>query len=504
MNWTNPQITKSSEYLDHENIFTMGRNADKEDNISLENAHSIEMSGDNELAGDFVYNDYDENKQCDFMLFRQETTKTDLKDILENKVLFDRNKNANQKSLSVLDNVVQKNEKKINVKNLNRRSSDESGWNRKFSDDLILSKQLKRRKRKTRPPVKDICFEFDKTEFQDCSLLDSESRLSNLNHSVPSITEKVNKFQNNCAKYINSVEMTKTSNKKFKFKKIFDPKKFFSSNGSVTKFENFQEKFNMFLFLPQLLLFNNMLNSNLSKANPKQTPNPPKPLNKNPKQSSETITHISMNSSQRFSSKSNKLTDHQKHKKISKKLRRAWNLNQQIPINIFKKQVRYKSLANLSPNSNEEACNLKDEKDQFFGMKRSARMSRQRKSKLDAKNKIKNSMLRRRKQRAPLGEEKEHLEYKRLVGLKRDLDDFLGNESNSSIEHLFGSNLNSKKCTKQRVSSHFDQIISPPLQNAKNHRFGRDGMNFEYVEFLDFSFKNINKPNFLVTNITSK
>lgn len=266
-----------------------------------------------------------------------------------------------------------------------------------------------------------------------------------------------------------------TKSKRPRFKKIFDPRQFYEELKTTPESENLREKFNIFLFLPQLLLLNNMCTRGKGGLEVESRCYESRRIATG-KGGSETNTNVSLSTSQRFSTKSG-LTEDQKHRKISKKLRRAWNLNQQISVNIFKKQVRF-----LGPERSAQAEKLNpegiemSEKD-VFGMKRVRKATTQRRSKLEAKNKIKKSMMRQRKLRAPLGEEKEHLEYKRLVGLKRDLGEFR------------------RDCGQEtRGRRHFDGPAKTP----------REGRNFEYVEFLDFSFKNINKPNFLAANVQPK
>ena len=265
-----------------------------------------------------------------------------------------------------------------------------------------------------------------------------------------------------------------------KFKKIFDPREFYAGLQTAPESEDLREKFNIFLFLPQLLLLNNVCQGGKASLKVESRGYESRRLTAG-KGSSETNTNVSMNTSQRLSAKL-ALTEDQKHRKISKKLRRAWNLNQQISVNIFKKQVRFREPGKRSraENPNEQGERVDASENDVFGMKRARRVTTQRRSKLEAKNKIKKSMMRQRKQRAPLGEEKEHLEYKRLVGLKRDLSEFRraserGARGQRDFEGLRGT---------------------PGVARRKG--------NFEYVEFLDFSFKNINKSNFLAVDVQSK
>lgn len=362
----------------------------------------------------------------------------------------------------------------------------------------------------------NLCFESNKKKIFTHTTKES---IFKINKSLPIKNHKRYNFYKT-----DSLKNVRTK-KKARFKKIFDPKTFSSHLMHSSNSKNIQEKFNMFLFLPQLLLLNNLFQS-------KQT------LNKNYKiihpenieDSRNQIifdknSNISTNSSQKPTMKSTTLTESQKYRKISRKLRRAWNLNQKIPINIFKKQVRYLSTSkNKMPGSNvslkEESSNTsnvddKQEKEMFFGMKRK---SHQRKSKLVAKNKIKNSMIRQRKQRAPLGEEKEHLEYKRLVGLKRDLGDFLKNNKKDatkvkenkkgfSFENLFLScSLEEKNHNQNNFFSNLDRAIKTDSRKKATMKSKKSGIpkdQFEYVEFLDFSLKKINKPNFLVSEVNN-
>lgn len=268
-------------------------------------------------------------------------------------------------------------------------------------------------------------------------------------------------------------KVKKTLRKKSKFRKIFDPKKFYASLQGSPESEELREKFNIFLLLPQLLFLNNLQKEAQAELKVESRSYESRRKGQS-KGSSERCTNVSLSTSQKQTTKSKGITDNQKQCKIAKKLRRAWSLNQQISMNIFKKQVRF-----FDPRR-EESSLLSETlarqnfgESDVFGMKRARRATLQRRSKLEAKNKIKNSMMRQRKQRAPLGEEREHLEYKRLVGLKRDLGEFLEGADRGKVDSA---------------------------ERRKKKAKATQG-NFQYVEFLDFSFKNINKSNFLAVGV---
>jgi hypothetical protein len=517
MDWTISQIVNSTKIVNQDEIFDDSKCSEQDQGTTLENSHSIQISEEKDDPNEITYSIIDDPEQPfnnNFLFYKEEEKQTNLKDILESKVFSNRKKLQSKRFPLFEQSKSNKSNNTHYIKQsrvTNEIRSNRMKWPRKFSDDIDLSKKLKKRKNQRDQMISNICINFNKNEIRDSSLTDMNSICSkNQNKSIPSMQKTENSFQENCQNCIPSMTKFKKSKKKHKFKKVFDPKIFLSSMNKNSKSDNLQEKFNIFLFLPQLVLLNNIFKTNLNKN---LNQNSSKHKTKSSKLISETVTNISMNSSQKQSLKSFRLTEDQKHKKISKKLKRAWNLNQQIPVNIFKKQVRYMS---LTSNQSKDNCSLRsskeeqnnEDKDYFFGMKRSGRITRQRKSKLDAKNKIKNSMLRKRKQRAPLGEEKEHLEYKRLVGLKRDLNDFLGKRetpSNLSIDNFYVPHLKQQKSEEhlKRVHSHFDQIISPNIKQKHLNSTSHD-VNFEYVEFLDFSFKNINKPNFLGSNVNSK
>jgi hypothetical protein len=268
------------------------------------------------------------------------------------------------------------------------------------------------------------------------------------------------------------------------------------------------------LYLPHLILLNNIVNNNKNSIKKNKLQPLISTLSKKSKLISDSITNMSTNSSSKQHGKPTGLTEYQKHRKIAKKLKRAWNLNQKMPVNIFKKQVRYINHDPTFDSNKSETSSLTQDKNQYINVKCSGLKKMERKSKLKAKNKIKNSMLRQRKQRATFKSDREHLKYKRLVGLKRDIKDFLDNEdthvdSQSSICRLdmsnglsLDSNVGRLKSQRMDFHPHFGQIISPKLTNdsVDGGNSLKNKLVFEHVEFLDFSFKNINKPNFLVSN----
>lgn len=154
----------------------------------------------------------------------------------------------------------------------------------------------------------------------------------------------------------------------------------------------------------------------------------------------------------------------QKTYKLTKKLRRAWNLNQHISMNVFKKQIAIPKPQTQDSDSEPETTELASDS---FPILRSDR--RQRRSKLEAQSKIRESIRRRKKQRIRQGVCPEAIEYKRLIG-KRGADDVFVRSRGSEGDG-------------EQVSLH---------SRDKLGKYGSMGVEWEFVEFLDFSFKNIN------------
>ena len=181
------------------------------------------------------------------------------------------------------------------------------------------------------------------------------------------------------------------------------------------------------------------------------------------------------------------MTKDQKYKKLSKKLRRAWNLNQQIPVNIFKKQIKVvrNDFQDDIYEVSEEDC---IDKKYYFDFQNKNNFkynqNRERKSKLEARNKIQKT-IDERKNRVSSCNGREQVEYKRLIGLKWKVDVSLFPKiQNKDLSSLLSPSINKK-------------ILTSLVKNSKIKKKDDLEDDFEYIEFLDFSFKNINKPNFL-------
>ena len=326
---------------------------------------------------------------------------------------------------------------------------------------------------------------------------------------------------------INRPALSKLKKKRrYRYRKVFDPKKFFENNQKQSSPSELQQKFGLFLFLPQFIFLNDLWNLEKSGteliSKSKKRSQPSKKL----ASSTDPNTSVSMTNSVLERAKPKRLSEEQKHRKIAKKLKRAWNLNQQIPVNVFKKQVGFsrisyqKEFPSENPDFKEQPLTIphspdpREFNDSSLGLTSKKGPTSERKSKLKARNKIQNSILRQRKLRAPSGQGKEQSQYKRLVGPKRNIDQLRDLESGKKSYESFLTPI--VKQSKENKAS--EKLRTSVLGNFENGLFCRRNTNergdssrkrahqgrLEYVEFLDFSFKNINKPNFLVTDHLSK
>ena len=327
------------------------------------------------------------------------------------------------------------------------------------------------------------------------------------------------RFKLNKLKFKNKTNKKKT---KKRHKKIFHPREYFAKINFPEIGKDFQEKLKMFMFLPQFLCMTQM---NLAKKIkvPESQISHKKNQTKKLGNSWEIKTNTSLITLPN-EKPIHRLTENQKVKKISKKFKRAWNLNQKLPINVFKKQVCL-SEDHFKAATPQEAENgfLSDNK---FDCEHYSRQSSkivklipqiklQRQSKLKAKNKIENSMIMKKKKRASSSLGKEQLEYKRLVGLKKEIA-LLCPKTNNDNENIF--NFNSQYGQKLAC---FDNFLTP-IKNIEKRKYVDNKNDFHYFdfkndlnksastlgskvlglsfEFLDFSLKNINKTNFSSLN----
>lgn len=290
-------------------------------------------------------------------------------------------------------------------------------------------------------------------------------------------------------------------NKNPVYSKIFDPVVFDEYYKNKNCEEGLDKKINFFLLLPQILNYQNLVDSelfnNVQIDMPiflKEEKNSTEHSKFNENIGNGQVQDENFEHTSKEKKQGSTLSEDQKYKKISKKLRRAWNLNQQIPVNVFKKQIKVLSLQNeddLSGFSGEVLQN--GSKNYFEAYEQSSCQNirnKERKSKMEARNKIQKT-INERKKRVSSCQGKEQLEYKRLVGLKRTVDSSLFSKDQDKNQEI--SNLLSPSTNKQFISS-FHQ--NAKLKNNKNDFF-------DYIEFLDFSFKNINKPNFLDNSFES-
>lgn len=329
--------------------------------------------------------------------------------------------------------------------------------------------------------------------------LQSQKRILTLfnskNTSVKDISNLFNEEKKNTFPFI--------ENQKSSFTKIFDPTifdKFYKDDKSK---QDLEKKFNFFLKLPQILNFDNLNNCKLL-----QDIKIDKPIFLDEEKHSTEDSKINEKANKRILQKDkmetlikeqkqiSQLSEDQKYKKISKKLRRAWNLNQQIPVNVFKKQIIIINIDNEEDLSEfSEDAQLSQNKTYFDFYEKSSfknNTNRERKSKMEAKNNIQ-KRINERKKRVSSCNGKEQLKYKRLVGLKREVDKSLFPKNQTNNKNL--SNLLSPTVNQQFLSSF--------VKNGKSKKNKKFDEYFEYIEFLDFSCKNINKPIFFGNSLES-
>jgi hypothetical protein len=285
-------------------------------------------------------------------------------------------------------------------------------------------------------------------------------------------------------------------NQKSSFTKIFDPnifEKFYQDEKSK---QDLEKKFNFFLLLPQILNFDNLNNCKL--LNDIKIDKPifldeekysTEDSKLNEKLHKKAFARDQMNVCPKEQKHISQLSEDQKYKKLSKKLRRAWNLNQKIPVNVFKKQIKIINVDNDEDISEfSEDDQLSQNKNYFHFYQKDSfnnNTNRERKSKMEARNKIQKT-INERKKRVSSCNGKEQLKYKRLVGSKKEVDNLLFPKSQVNNKNL--SNLLSPSINQQFLSSFVKNGKSSKNKNLSDH--------FEYIEFLDFSCKNINKSNF--------
>jgi hypothetical protein len=500
--------TKQSGMVSRKKNYLLSRNPYKKKDISKVKNPSLKNDEESRYQEDLEQEITHMNVNNFLFYKHEEDEKINLKEILNNETI---SPSQNIKGFhSLLNSKIQDKNQNVNYKASNKNKFDQNEFlNNQMtapiflpshsSNEVFKMKKIQNEFKQNYDKIKDMNRKSYKNEPKENSLFELND---SHDEDMGAIHQKLNLFQHRCKNYFKSVVSRKRI-KKYKFKKIFDPKDIPLSMNSG----EFHKKLSIFLYLPQLVLFNQF-----SKARSLFNSNK---LDKF-KLFSDSTTNISINLSQNNPSNSSRILKIDKYKKISKKIKRAWKLNQKIPVNIFKKQVRYlikhkKSTSIRSESSLESSSN---DDHQCLLMKNSGRISKERKSKLEAKNKIKNLMIRQRKQRSSPKTEKEYFGYKRLVGLKRNLQEFRDNEefsfkkskhqeSDISFKnHLYPS---LKKPNYKNLGKVFENQVDPPsFPNLKIfnsiQRSCRNKAEFEYVEFLDFSLKNINKPNFLFLN----
>ena len=319
-------------------------------------------------------------------------------------------------------------------------------------------------------------------------------------------------------KFILSKNYKLKKKSKTKFRKVFEPKNLFNKIEMPMLSNDFKEKLSMFLFLPYFI---NMNHKNGSKNTSIPSNEKSKNLLSTPLKSLKQTCDIKTNLSNDLSvtDQTIRLTEDQKTQKIAKKLRRAWNLNQQIPVNVFKKQVQhFETNAHQSVhkefNTELTTVPLKRSAENFdfepyFGIKNKRSKLLQRKSKVLARNKIKSFMLQQKKKRTPVSQGKEYEEYRQLIGLKRDTDQTqlkenlfiekltLPDSNDQGKQHRSFLSPMSEEQPKDFVEQRFCQLLSSkmfhPTSVGCTVPFTANRVN---LEFLDFSFKNINKTKF--------
>ena len=208
---------------------------------------------------------------------------------------------------------------------------------------------------------------------------------------------------------------------------------------------------------------NQILSFNLSPGRPQIFLNGPNPLPQDTPLLRQRKDPSSFPRAPPFNQNLIKYEERLKTYKLTKKLRRAWNLNRHISMNVFKKQI---AIRKYRESDSESECS--EGRMEAFNILPSNR--KQRRSKLQAQSKIRESIRRRKKQRIRQGECFEALEYKRLIGKRVAEDVFVksGGSRKEGDEGSYASGEREKTGTERRPGE------------------------WEYVEFLDFSFKNIN------------